>query len=119
MEDQIDYMNNVLRLDKVLFRIEDFVEMTTSEYLKSKLPHQTVHPLPSYTKQVLKELFIKGELKRSEVVELTNKSQRSVDYLMKQLKEMNLVTKLSKHSPFEVNIPYYYAEIIFPGIGKY
>jgi Fic family protein len=119
MEDQIDYMNNVLRLDKVLFRIEDFVDMTTSEYLKSKLPHQTIYPLASYAKQVLKELFIKGELKRSEVVELTNKSQRSVDYLMKQLKEMNLVTKQSKHSPFEVNIPYYYAEIIFPGIGKY
>ena len=119
MEDQIDYMNGVLRLDKVLYRIEDFVDMTSTEYLKSKLPNQTIHSLPFYAKQVLKELFIKGKLKRSDIVKLTNKSQRSVDYLMKQLKEMNLVIKQSKHSPFEINIPYYYAEIIFPGIGKY
>jgi len=120
MEDQIDYMTKLLELENVLKRIEEFVEMTSGEYLKSIAgKNQIIHSLPEYAKVILKEIFIKGSLSRSEVIKLTGKKERTVDYLMKQLREMELVIKKSKHSPFEINLPYYYASIIFPKIGEY
>lgn len=120
MEDQIDYMKNLLGLEKVLRRIEDFVDMTSTEFLKSIAgKEQVVYSLPEYAKIVLKEIFIKGSLSRKEIQKLIGKSERSVDYLMKQLREMKLVNKKSKHSSFEINFPYYYASVIFPKIGEF
>ena len=120
IQDQITYSQTLMPFDKLFDRIELFITLTQNpSFLNVK--NQIIHKLPIYASNVLKEILVKGEIKRGDVKKLISRSDRTASDLIKKLIQMELIEPTnpkSTKSSLKIKIPVYYSKILFPELGK-
>jgi Fic family protein len=105
--DQINYMKSVLGIKELSLRIENYVEF-------SKKKMYRIEPLPKNTDRLLKELLIKGTIKRGEVEKIIGTKQTAASKLMKELLEKNYIQSDSPRGDIRIKFNAHFAMKIFP-----
>jgi Fic family protein len=102
--DQVKFMSSLFDMDGILDRIDAFVDlMATRKELRAE------------SKYLLKEVFVTGEVRRSDVERIINKSEKIARPLMKDLLEKGLLRSEGGHtSTLKINFPIRYAPYLFP-----
>ncbi len=103
--DQVQFMSSLLDIDNVLDRLYQYVELQS---MRGKLDETA--------KFVLAEIFLRGEVSRSEVPRITGKSDRSANRINGELTNLGLVTSETKLSPLRLNFPMEAVPVIFPAL---
>lgn len=93
--DQTEFMNSVLGLDKLLMRMENYMEMRNAGSLDDE-KGKTLPSLHSSTYSVLKEAAITGELTRGKVFQIIGMSERSGRHILKTLLDEGLLVTNSQ-----------------------
>lgn len=88
--DQAEYMQNVLRLNDLLPRIENYVTRRSEGAILDEKGRKAA-PLHPRAGAILREAAIRGELPRSAVVELVEMSERSGRMVLKALLDEGLL----------------------------
>jgi len=65
---------------------------------------------------ILREVFLRGEVKRGEIPRITGRPERSARRILKELIAQNLVTSKTKKGPIRLCFPIEAAEFYFPGL---
>jgi len=95
--DQVTYMYENLKMDKLSTKIENFVKLSYSGLIDGI-------KLPKYTDLLFKNLLLKGELKRSEVAKIIGKSDRTASRLIATLLKEDFLQSKSNKSPISIKI---------------
>lgn len=115
--DQAEYMGNVLRMDDLLPRIENYVlrrnEGAIVDEKGGKAP-----PLHPRAGRILREAAIRGELARGTIVELVKMSERSGRSVLKALLDEGLLVASTDwhRSPVRLGFPPHAAGYWFPNL---
>ena len=108
--DQITFMKQLLSLDGLYTRIENYVNLRAG----GALP--TEKPLRPEAKYVLTEVMMRGEIARGEVPRLIGLSERTATTLIRQLLDEELVTSGSHRAPLRFHIPAKVIGYYFPDL---
>ncbi|SMO48398.1 Fic family protein [Gracilimonas mengyeensis] len=108
--DQISFMKKLLSLDGLYNRIVSYVNRRED----GAIPDE--NELRPEAKHILTEVMMRGEIARGEVPRLIGMSERTGNYLVKQLLEEELITSESHRAPLRFHIPakvvgYYFPEL--------
>lgn len=103
--DQVQFMSSILNIDSVLDHLYQYAELQS---IRGNLDETA--------KFVLAEVFLRGEVSRSEVPRLTGKSERTAARINAQLAKLGLVTSVTKLSALRLNFPMEAVPIIFPAL---
>ena len=105
--DQIDYMKSVLSIKELSQRIENYVE-----FAKKKM--YRIEPLPKHTDRLLKELLIKGSLKRGDVEKIIGTKQTVASTLIKELIQRDYIQSDSARGDIRIKFNAHFSMKIFP-----
>jgi Fic family protein len=102
--DQVKFMNSLFDIEGLMDRIDAFTDlMVTRKELRAE------------SKYLLQEVFLRGEVRRSEVERIINKSEKVARPLMKDLLDKGLLKSEGGHSStLKINFPVKYAPYLFP-----
>lgn len=103
--DQVEYMTSLLNLNEFLKRMERF----TYEQIESKI-------LPKGSFSVLREAFLMGEIKRSQITEITGYKERSAREIVSTLLKKKLLVSDHKKDNLRLGFPLEAIERYFPGL---
>lgn len=105
--DQVKYMYQILEMDQMLDRIEAFTDLMV---LKRKL-----NPNAKY---ILKDVFLKGKITKSDAMRITNTSDKTLKAIIDKLIGMGLIEAVKEgiHMMYYVKYPIKYSPMLFPGI---
>ena len=106
--DQIEYMTTQLQLSTLTLRIEYYVKES-----QSKMYHNH-KPLPKHSETLLKELIIKGSIKRGEVQKIIGTKDRVASSLIKELIERNYITSDTPRGDIRIKFNTHFAMKLFP-----
>jgi hypothetical protein len=97
-------MNSLFDIEGLMDRIDAFTDlMVTRKELRAE------------SKYLLQEVFLRGEVRRSEVERIINKSEKVARPLMKDLLDKGLLKSEGGHSStLKINFPVKYAPYLFP-----
>lgn len=105
--DQINFMDQVTGLDGFLSRIDAFTDrLVIRKTFRTEARH------------ILKALFLKGEISKTEAMRSTGLSDKTLKDLVETLEEMGLLTtrKEGKNRMYVVCYPIRYSPLLFPGL---
>lgn len=105
--DQINYMKSVLSIKELSQRIENYVE-----FAKKKM--YRIEPLPKHTDRLLKELLIKGSLKRGDVEKIIGTKQTVASTLIKELIQRDYIQSDSARGDIRIKFNAHFSMKIFP-----
>jgi len=106
--DQIKYMKHQLQLSTLSQRVENYVkESQIGSYYGIK-------PLPKHSEKLLKELLIKGEIKRGEVKNIIGTKNRIASSLIKELLEREYIKSDTPRGNIRLIFGTHFAMKIFP-----
>lgn len=101
--DQVEFMTGLLDLENILPRIRSFAEV-----------REPRRELPRRSGVVLRECFLRGEIRRGEVAGLLNQSPRTAQTVINQLLKRNLLASDSPKGPLRLKFPMTVVEYYFP-----
>lgn len=107
--DQVEYMGEVLRLQTLSQRVENYV----------KFSQQGMYPnevLPKYSEFLLKELLMVGEMPRGKVQDVIHASERTARKLIKDLVRMNYLESDTPTGAIRIKFNAHFASVIFPNL---
>ncbi|WP_022661085.1 Fic family protein [Paucidesulfovibrio longus] len=111
--DQIQFMQNLLRMKEVEDRIEWIVERKIkTAKAKGETP---LHPASS---RLLRALFMRGSIQRGEGPAILNVSESTYRRVLRQLTQKRLVESGSQRAPLRVAIPIQAMPYYLPGVYK-
>ncbi len=105
--DQINYMKSMLEISSLFNRVEKYIK-----YSQDKM--YTIKPLPKHSVILLKELLIKGSIKRGEVSTIINTGDRTASRLIKELLERNYIQSDTPRGNIRIKFNAHFAMEIFP-----
>jgi Fic family protein len=105
--DQIDYMKSVLSIKELSQRIENYVE-----FAKKKM--YRIEPLPKHTDRLLKELLIKGSLRRGDVEKIIGTKQTVASTLIKELIQRDYIQSDTARGDIRIKFNAHFSMKIFP-----
>jgi Fic family protein len=108
--DQVDYIGNLLQLDKLKDRIQSYVNARNEGRVVGMGRLKDVAVL------ILYNAFLLGKLDRATALELCAMPERSARRLLAQLKEEGLLSETSSRSPLYWEIPEHAEPWYFPQI---
>lgn len=105
--DQIDFMYRMLDIDHMLERIKKFTELMAQ---KGKLRPEAA--------LILSDIFLKGKITKSEAMQITNLSDKTLKLLTDSLAVLGLLEakKEGIHINYYVKYPIRFSPVLFPGI---
>jgi Fic family protein len=92
--DEADYMCNILNPENVIRRLNSYTERLVSE-----------GELREECKLVLRTVFLSGEMKRGEVLQLTGRPERTARRILGELLNKGLLISDSPKGPVRINFP--------------
>ena len=96
-------MQQLLDLDKIQLRIKRFIDL------------QIVHGnFKEESKNILIEVFLKGQLLRKEMERITGKSENTARKIMKELTDHKSLVSDDSTGPVRINFPINYVGYFFP-----
>ena len=105
--DQIDYMHSCLRLDSLALRIEHFcAQRRLDPGIKGKVPNGV--------EAVLKELLLKGEIKRGKVRTITGLADRQATSLISWMLKDEMLSSPSAKGSIKINFNSHMGSFLFP-----
>jgi Fic family protein len=110
--DQIDFMEQLLRLDQIESRIDWYVESRRKQHPKS------IH---TEAARLLRAVFMRGAVARGEASEILNMSARSARRIVSNLLEDGLLCSESHRAPLTIGLPvavlpYYFPDLYEPSV---
>lgn len=105
--DQIDYMHNCLRLDSLALRIEHFCA-------QKRLEQGTKGKVPNGAEALLKELLLKGEIKRGEVRSVTGLGDRQATSLISWMLKDEMISSPRVKGSLRINFNSHMGTFLFP-----
>lgn len=105
--DQINYMKSVLVIKELSQRIENYVEFSRKKMYR-------IDPLPKHTDRLLKELLIKGTIKRGEVEKIIGTKQTVASTLVKDLIQRDYIQSDTPRGDIRIKFNAHFAMKIFP-----
>lgn len=105
--DQIDYMKSVLSIKELSQRIENYVE-----FAKKKM--YRIEPLPKHTDRLLKELLIKGSVRRGNVEKIIGTKQTVASTLIKELIQRDYIQSDTARGDIRIKFNAHFSMKIFP-----
>jgi Fic family protein len=106
--DQVAYMRSVLNIDGYKQRVDFLVQQASVGALPD------VPPLDSGAAEVLKALFIEGQMRRSEASRRTGYQERKGRQVIGQLLQAGLAVSPNQRGPLRPAFPSTYLEYLFP-----
>lgn len=106
--DQIEYMRSILDTDTITARLD-----ALSELLMIKKSINRI------SKHILIDVFLKGSISKSDVMRITNTSDKTAKILTDQLEELGLLSSISEPGKKTIYLPKYPISLspsIFPGL---
>lgn len=105
--DQVDFMYKMLDTEKMLERIESFVDLMV---LKRKLKEEAKH--------ILTSVFLKGKITKKEAMRITNTSDKTLKIITDNLISIDLLEgkKEGINMIYYVKYPIAFSSVLFPGI---
>lgn len=103
--DQVGFMQGLLALDGMQARILGYAQR-----------RESAKELPPKSSLVLREIFLRGEISRGEVSQITGVSPRTGQKITGQLLAHRLVTSDSPKGPLRLDFPADAAEYYFPNL---
>jgi len=107
--DQLDYMYSCLKLDSLASRIEHFCFQKRLEYSKKE-------KVPNGVEVVLKELLLKGEIKRGEVTTITGLADRQSTNLISWMLKEEMIASPSIKGALRINFNSKMGTFLFPDL---
>ena len=111
--DQIDYISDLLQLNKMHKRIDSYIQARNDE----RVPGIN-GKVKEIAGLILYNAFVKGELERSLAYELCGMPERSARRLIGQLKDDGLLSETSSKSPLKWEIPEHAEPWYFPNLAS-
>ena len=108
-KDQIEFMDESLKLTTLDARINNFVEISQKGMFNTE-------PLPKYSELLFSRLLIRGELPRGEVERVINKSKKTAFTLVKKLLEMNYLESDSPRGTIRLKFNTFFASKLIPDL---
>ncbi len=110
--DQIRFMEQLLRLDRIESRIDWYVEMRCRD---------NARPLRPEAAKLLRAVFMRGTIARGRVPEILNMSERSARRIVSTLTREGLLVSESHRAPLTIGLPihvlpYYFPDLYNPGV---
>ena len=102
-EDQIHFMETMLKLDDMKRRYRRYIDGLLGEKLLSKSGSK-----------VMERLILQGEFQRSEVLNICNVKQRRSSGIIKELINSKVVSSETAYGPLRINISVDMAIVLFP-----
>jgi Fic family protein len=110
--DQIDYVSELLQLNKMHERIDSYIRARNDE----RVPGIT-GKIKETASIIIYNAFVKGELERSLAYELCSMPERSARRLIGQLKDDGLLSETSSKSPLKWELPEHAEPWYFPNLA--
>lgn len=111
--DQIDYMQQLLRLDALLERIMGYARMRAEKLIPAPTAK---HPgMKPEAGKVLQEVLLRGEMTRGDAANASGLGRSGRDVLAQLLDEELLVSSMPK-GPVRVNFPTHISTYLFPDL---
>ena len=107
--DQVVYMEEVLQLQTLSKRVENYVKL-------SQLEMYSEEPLPKYSEFLLKELLIRGEMPRGKVGHVIHASESTATKLIRKLTEMDFLESNTPKGAIRIKFNAHFTSEIFPGL---
>lgn len=108
--DQIDYMSECLRLDNLANRIDGYVAYRRTVMMNKK------DKMPKDIESVLKELLLKGEIRRGEVQKIIGVSARTANSIVSWMLKDEIVSSPSKKGVLHINFNSKMSSYLFPAL---
>lgn len=108
--DQVTFMEELLRVDKLRARVYDYAERRS----KGLLPRAT--PIREEAARLLVEVTVRGEVKRGEVQTITGLGERVARELTSTLINEKLLVSDSHRAPLRLGMPLEVLEYYFPSL---
>lgn len=105
--DQIDYMKSMLEISSLFDRVVAYVKFSQENMYNIK-------PLPKHSERLLKELLIKGIIKRREVQDIIGTKDRIASKLIKELIERDYIQSDTPRGDIRIKFNAHFAMKIFP-----
>ncbi|NIR61323.1 MAG: Fic family protein [Gammaproteobacteria bacterium] len=108
--DQVDYMNQQLRLESLTDRIHGYVDLCSRRMLpgQPRLRPEAVH--------LLREVLLRGEISRGEAPRVTGLAERTARMVLRELLEAGLLHSESPKRPVRLGMPASVAPRWFPDL---
>jgi Fic family protein len=107
--DQIAYMQQMLQISNLIDRIDKYIQF-------SRAKMYTIAPLPKHSDRLLKELVIKGTIKRGEVESVIGTKQRVASELIRELIERDYIQSDTPRGDIRIKFNAHFAMKIFPDL---
>lgn len=101
--DQIQYMKKMLKLERLHERLIKYINYSET-------------PIPKEFKTLLAPLLISGQIKKGDLPNLLNCSERTARTVAKQLKAINLIQDEGKFSPYKLKLSSEMLSFLFPDL---
>jgi len=112
--DQIDYMNDLLRLDALLERIKGYVQLRVTRVAPH--PRPELPPLKSEAVYMLQEALLRGEVSRGDMIRISGLKERTGRALLSQLLAERLLASDTPKGPVRLAFPTFVVGYLFPDI---
>ena len=105
--DQLEYMYSIIDTENMLNRIESFADLMI---LKKRFKKEA--------KYILTTVFLKGKMTKTEAMQITNTSDKTLKAITDNLIKMELLEskKIGIHVYYFAKYPIKYSPVLFPGI---
>lgn len=105
--DQIEYMQNCLKLDNLANRIDNYCKKANASFLG-------ISSLPEGSENIFKALLIHGEIERGKVQDLIGKKKTVTASVIKELIDRYYLVSDGPKKPLRLNFNAHFASQIFP-----
>jgi Fic family protein len=108
-EDQIDYMNSLLKMDGLTTRLENYVAFANKRMLG-------IEELPKGSAQIFKYLLIHGESQRGSMTQVIGAGERTTTKVVQELLKREFLSTPSPKGPIHLRFPAHMASYVFPDL---
>ncbi|MCX5807216.1 MAG: Fic family protein [Proteobacteria bacterium] len=112
--DQIDYMNNILKLDGLLERIKGYVQLRGAKVAPAPKPGNPM--LKTEAAYMLQEALLRGEATRGDMIRVSGMAERTGRMLLGQLLNEGLLVSDTPKGLVRIAFPTFVAGYLFPDL---
>jgi len=112
--DQIDYMQDVLKLDTFLERIHGYVQLRAARIAPAPKPDSP--PLKPEAAFMLQEALLRGEVGRGDMIRVSGMAERTGRAVLSQLLDEGLLIANMPKGPVRMALPTLVAGFLFPDL---
>lgn len=105
--DQVEYMDNCLKLNNLSQRIENYCKSANASFLG-------IDPLPKGSEKLFKELLLHGEIQRGDVPGIIGKKKTVASATIKELLNRYYLASDGPRKPLRLNFNAHFSSKLFP-----